>query len=158
MDLLWRLLLKEKYVEFILYGNLANGFDTWKVTKVLAIVILIPSVIFNVLIMDSYVRFTNDQIISNRFWGFGETAHNYSQVVRIKSVRFRGTSDAAVENPYHVVYFNDGSIWSTSNYFYRADQNLKLSAEKEKVILTFVAEKCGKQIEQYDFLNMDEGR
>jgi len=58
----------------------------------------------------------------------------------------------------HVVYFSDGSIWSTRNIVYRADQNLKLSAEKEKVIIAFVAEKCGKEIERYDFLNRDEDR
>ena len=108
--------------------------------------------------MDSYVRFTNDQIITNRFWGFGENIHNYSQVVRIKSVRFRETSNGIIESPHHVVYFSDGSIWSTRNIVYRADQNLKLSAEKEKVIIAFVAEKCGKEIERYDFLNRDEDR
>jgi hypothetical protein len=86
------------------------------------------------------------------------TTHNYSQVIRIKSVRFRETSNGIIESPDHVIYFNDGSIWSTRNIVYRADQNLKLSAEKEKVILTLVAEKCGKQIEQYDFLNRDDGR
>jgi hypothetical protein len=61
-------------------------------------------------------------------------------------------------SPYYVVNFDDGSIWSTRNNFYRADQNLKLSDEKGREILAFVAEKCGKEIERYDFLKKDEDR
>jgi hypothetical protein len=156
-DLLYRLLLKEKYAEYTLYGNLKAGFDGWKVVKFLSALILIPSVIFTVLAMDCYARFTDDQIITNRYWGLGEIAHNYNQIARIKSVRFiEAPSGKVVENPYHVVHFNDGSIWSTRNTFYRADQELKLSAEKEKESLAFVAEKCGKEIERYDFLNGKE--
>lgn len=60
------------------------------------------------------------------------------------------------ESPYHVVYFSDGSIWSTRNGLYSADQNLKLSFEKEKEIFAFVAMKCGKEIERYDFLDNEE--
>src|SRR5215475_12589373 len=156
-DLLYRLLLRKNYSEFILYGNRHFGLDAWKALKFLSILILVPSTIFTVLAMDCYARFTNDQITMNRYWGFGETTHNYSQITRIKSVRFTETFiGKIVESPYHVVYFNDGSVWSTWNTFYRADQDLKLSVEKEKEILAFVAEKCGKEIERYDFLSKDE--
>jgi MFS family permease len=159
IDLLHRLILKEKYAEFIFYGNLLYGFDSWKVSKVLAIVTLIPCATFTVLTMDCYARFTNDQIITNRFWGLGETSYNYSQVTRIKSVRLKAPpDDDGGERFYHVVHFSDGSIWSTRNVLYLADQNLKLSYEKEKAIFAFVAEKCGKEIERYDFLNKDEDR
>jgi len=156
-DLLYRLLLKEKYAEYTLYGNLKAGFDGWKVAKFLSVLILIPSLILTVLAMDCYARFTGDQIITNRYWGLGEIAHNYNQIARIKSVRFiEAPSGKIVERPYHVVHFNDDSIWSTRNTFYRADRELKPSAEKEKEIFAFVAEKCGKEIERYDFLNKDE--
>jgi hypothetical protein len=60
--------------------------------------------------------------------------------------------------PYHVVHFSDGSSWSTINGLYEADQNPKLSYEKEREIFAFVAKKCGKEIERYDFLNKDEER
>ena len=109
--------------------------------------------------MDCYARFTDDQIITNRYWGLGEIAHNYNQITRIRFVRFiEAPSGKIVESPYYVVNFDDGSIWSTRNNFYRADQNLKLSDEKGREILAFVAEKCGKEIERYDFLNRGEDR
>ena len=60
------------------------------------------------------------------------------------------------EYPYHVIHFSDGSIWTTRSNFYRADQELELTDEKEKEIFAFVAEKCGKEIERYDFLKKDE--
>ena len=157
-DLLCRLLLKEKYSEFTLYGNLSYGFDTWGLTKLLAIMVLVPSVTFSVLELDCYARFTDNQIITNRFWGFGETAHNYNQITRIKSVRYRKAPKGVTEYPYHVIHFSDGSIWSTRNNFYRADREPELSNEQEKEILAFVAEKCGKEIERYDLLNKDEDR
>ena len=154
---LYRLKLKEKYAEYILYGNLLYGYDTWKVAKILMLVTLTPCAIFTILAMDCYVRVTDDQIITNRFLGFGETAHNYSQVTRIKSVRFSvAPGDNGRKSPYHVVHFSDGSSWSTINGLYQADQNPKLSYEKEREIFAFVAKKCGKEIERYDFLKRDE--
>jgi MFS family permease len=166
IDLLHRLILKEKYTEFILYGNLTlvygnptSVLGNFRASKVLAILILVPCAIFTVLTMDCYARFTDDQIITNRFWGFGETAHNYSQVTGIKFVRFKAPpGNDGGEAPYHVVHFNDGSIWSTKNVLYMADQKLKQSYEKEREIFAFVAEKCDKEIERYDFLNRDEVR
>jgi hypothetical protein len=50
----------------------------------------------------------------------------------------------------------DGSIWSTWNTFYRAEHEFKLSVEKEREILAFIAQKCGKEIERYDFLSKGE--
>jgi hypothetical protein len=157
VDLLFRLLLKKNYAEYVLYGNKMFGIDVSKVFKLMSILLVVPSMILTVLAMDCYAKFTDDQMITNRYWGIGEIAHNYSQITRIKSVRFfENLRGETIENPYHVVYFNDGSSWSTRNTFYRADQDLKLSDEKEKQILTFVAEKCGRQIERYDFLNGKE--
>lgn len=156
-DLLYRLLLKEKYAEYSLYVSLKAGFDGWKVIKFLSALILVPSLIFTALAMDCYARFTDDRIVTNRFWGLGEIAHNYNQITRIKSVRFiKAPNGAIVENNYHVVHFNDGSIWSTKNLFYRAHQEIKLSDEKEKQIFAFVTMKWGKDIERYDFLNEEE--
>jgi hypothetical protein len=158
-DLLYRLLLKKRYAEYALYGNLKAGFDGWKVVKFLAVLILIPSLIFSTLAMDCYARFTDDRIITNRYWGFGETTYNYNQITRIKSVRLiKAPNGNIVENPYHIVHFNNGEIWSTRNTFYRAAQEIKLSPEKEREILAFVAKNCGKEIERYDFLNKDEDR
>jgi hypothetical protein len=158
-DLLYRLRLKEKYAEYTLYGNLLYGYDTWKVTKVLVVVILIPCAIFTIFAMDCYARFTNDQIITNRFLGFGETAHYYSQVTRIKCVRVKvSRGENGDEGPYYVVHFSDDSIWSTKSGLYSADQNLKLSYEKEKEIFAFVAMKCGKEIEQCDLLDNEKDR
>jgi len=133
------------------------GLDSWKVFKFLSILALVPSLTFTILAMDCYARFTDDQIITNRYWGFGEITHNYSQITRIKSLRYIETfTGKIIESPHHVVHFNDGSTWSTWNTFYRADQELKLSVEKEREILAFVAVKCGKEIERYDFLNGEE--
>jgi hypothetical protein len=159
IDLLYRLLLKENYAEYVLYGNMRFGIDGWKVIRHMSILVVVPPMICAALAIDCYARFTDDQLITNRYWGFGEIAHNYSQITRIKSVKFvENLRGEIIENPYHVVYFNDGSSWSTRNTFYSADQDLKLSDEREKQILIFVAEKCGKQIERYDFLNKDEGQ
>jgi hypothetical protein len=127
-DLLLRLRLKEKYAEYTLYGNLLYGFDTWKAIKNLAVVTLVPCAMFTIFAMDCYARFTDDQIITNRFLCFGETAHNYSQVTRIKSVRFSvAPGENGGESPYHAVHFSDGSSWSTASGLYEADQNPKLS-------------------------------
>ena len=153
-DLLYRLLLRQNYTEFTHYGNMCSGIDSRKVFVFLSLLVLIPSMIFSILAIDCYARFTNDQIITNRYWGFGETTHNYSQITRIKSVRYiESLSGKIVERPYHVVHFNDGSIWSTQNSFYSSDQDHKLSDEKEQEILDYVATKCGKEIERYDLLN-----
>src|SRR5262245_33987944 len=63
-DLLYRLLLRKNYAEFALYGSMSSGLDSRKVFKFLSILVLIPSLIFTVLAMDCYARFTGDQIIT----------------------------------------------------------------------------------------------
>src|SRR5215475_5394714 len=87
-DLLYRLLLRKNYAEFALYGSMSSGLDSWKVFKFLSILVLVPSMTFTVLAMDCYARFTDDQIITNRYWGLGEIAHNYNQITMIRFVRF----------------------------------------------------------------------
>lgn len=158
IDLIYRFLLKEKYAEATLYSNLKSGFDGMKVLKFLAVIILVPSVVFTCLAMDSYARFTDRQMITNRFWGLGETVHPYDQISRIKSVRLiTAPNGNIVENPYHVIHFSDGSIWSTRGNVYRAagpDQTS--SSEKEKEIFNFVTAKAGKEVERFDFLDRQE--
>jgi hypothetical protein len=40
-DLLYRFLLGKRYGEYILYGNLKFGVDSWRVVKILALIIII---------------------------------------------------------------------------------------------------------------------
>jgi len=156
-DLLYRILLGKRYAEYTLYGNLKFGVDGWRVVKILALIIIIPSVLLTFLAMGCYARFTDDQIITNRFWGIGEESRFYKQISRIKSVQMiKAPNGNIVENPYHVLHFDDGSIWSTRNVFYRAGQDLNLSDQKEKEIIKFIAGKCNKEIETYDFLEKED--
>jgi hypothetical protein len=156
-DLLYRLLLGKRYAEYILYGNMKFGIDGWRVFKILALIIIIPSILLTSLAMGCYARFTDDQIITNRFWGIGEESRFYKRITRIKSVKYTHAPNGKVaENPYHVLHFDDGSIWSTRDAFYSADQDPKLSEQKEREIIKFIAGKCNKEIETYDFLEKED--
>jgi hypothetical protein len=156
-DLLYRLLLKERYAEYTLYGNLKTGFDGWRVVKFLALAIIIPSALLACLAMDCYARFTDDRMITNRFWGIGESARAYQQITRIRQVQsFKAPNGNIIERPFYVLHFNDGSIWSTKNQFYRFAEDSDLDQQqREAELIIFIAGKIRKEVEVQEFSDED---
>lgn len=150
--LLYRLLLGDKYADYILYGNLKIGIDGGKAIKLLILIIFLPSVAFVFLAFNCYIRFTDDRIVINRFLGLSEVSYPYDQITRVKSVRYKEASnEKIVESPYHVIHFSDGSICSTKNALVEAP-----SSENEKEIFNFVASKAGKEVERFDYLDRED--
>jgi hypothetical protein len=155
-DLLYRLLLKERYAEYTLYGNLKTGFDSWRVIKFLALTIIIPSALLTCLAMDCYAGFTDDRMITNRFWGIGENVRAYQQITRIRQVQsFKAPNGNIIERPFYVLHFNDGSTWSTKNQLYRFAEDSDLNQQKEAELIIFIAGKIGKEVEVQKFSDKD---
>ena len=158
LDIFYRFRLRARYAEFILYGNLKYGFDGWRVIRAASLVTMTLAAITIFLALDSYARFTEEQIITNGFWGIGEQVRSYQQITKLKSVRlFKAQSGNIVESPHHVIYFNDGSIWSTHGTFYQAHDDSPLAIQKEEEIFKFIADKSHKTIEHSDLVEDETG-
>jgi hypothetical protein len=155
-DLLYRALLQERYAEYTHYGNLRVGFDSWRVVRITALFLIPLLALLTCLGMDCYARFTDDKVITNRFWGIGETEHAYSQITSIRQIQsFKAPNGNIVERPYSALHFNDGSNWSTKNQYYRFSEDSNLNQQREAELILFITNKTGKQVEILELSDED---
>ena len=156
IDLLYRVLLRERYAEYTYYVNMKHGYDGWDAIKRMASFFIPLCAVFTILGVDCYARFTDDRMITNRFFGLGETIHSYQQITRIKQVQsYKAPNGNIVASPYYVVYFSDGSYWSTFNQLYKVTEDKDSKEQKEAELLIFIADKARKQIEIQKFSDKD---
>jgi hypothetical protein len=141
--LLYKLLLRDRYEEYILCGNLRVGFDAWRVFRGLALVISLGCAALIVLGLDWYVRFTEEEIVINRLLRFDELRYPYSRVQRIRAAsHFKAPVGTVREVTYFAIDFEDGERWTTR------DGPQDLSRHVGEKIIQFVAERSGKGIEK----------
>ncbi len=142
LHLFYKSLLRGRYADYVLYNNMRAGFDTWKLVRGLAVLIVIPALGFALLGMDTYMKVTDSGIVVNRFWSFDEQRYPFSSVKAVKSAsHFRAMNGKAVERPHFVVDFSDGTKWTTRDWLRETEP------EQDAKLAAFIAARSGKTVQ-----------
>lgn len=141
LEFILRRRLKEKFAEFEIYQNLKYGFNSNKVGRIIATVILFISAIYLSLAFDHYVVFGDSQIIIDEFLSFAENRYSYSDVESIKIESIFPSTRGVSSDTFYVIKFNDGNQWRTRF------APVEISTTPFKQIMNFVSKKSGLPIE-----------
>lgn len=142
--------LKDRYREYVRYGNLKHRFDQDRAMPPFFVAAVLLVLLGVAALMHWRVVFTQREIITCPFFGLSNVRHSYDDIVEIRTAPVsRAPSGKVVPNEAgdHVVDFSDGSVWST----YPIWSHLR-KAEKHELI-DFIVAKSGKQVRQVPILN-----
>ncbi len=99
-----------RYAEYTEYGSRKLGFDSWKLMRHLAYIIVPACMAFIILSLDSYARVTNSGFVVNRFFGLGESRYRFDDLRTIELTRsFKAPNGKIVRDPYYSIGFGDGT-------------------------------------------------
>jgi hypothetical protein len=148
LHLCYKALLRDTYPDYVLYNNMRVGFDTWKMVRRLALVIVPPVLLLALLGTNTYMIVTETGMTVNPFCRFNEQHHLFSDVQAVKlASHFRALNGKAVARPHFVFEFNDGTKWTTRDWLREVDP------ENDAKLAAFIAKKSRKKIQAVE---MDE--
>jgi hypothetical protein len=107
----------------------------------LALIIGVFSAIFACLVLNWYMRFTEEEIAIKRLFGFGEEVHSYDSVEQIVLTTQRQQGKEIVTGSDLGLRFSDGRTWCTDQTF-----ALPRDPDEQKRLLDFLQRKTGKPI------------
>ena len=140
LTLLYKLVLGSDYEQYVIYSNLRVGFDSQKVVRLMAMIVGPVALIFSLLAMNCYTKFSGGEVTINRFLGVGEIIYPYSRISAIKSVSYFVAPNGDFKyRPYFSIEFDDGKRWTTGDGLHDPDP------ETDRRLIEFVSGKCGKQ-------------
>lgn len=148
---LMRLMLAERYEEYLLYTNKRVGFDAHKVVKAMAAVFAILVVLCTGYFATSYTAFLEDRIVIS---GALVEARSlpYSEIVAIRAVPGRPASRSKgleVRPGHYEILFRDGSLW-------RSKDGARDSRPRcDYAVMALVAERAWRRIAGPDIVTGD---
>jgi hypothetical protein len=143
--LLFKLKIEAECKKHALYGNLRVNFVLQKLVRRMTMIIGPAALIFSLLAMNCYTRFSESEIVIKRFLSIGEIRYPYSRISAIKSVRyFKAPNGNVKERPHFAIEFDDGERWTTRDGLHNPDP------ETDRRLIQYVSGKCGKQPQEVD--------
>lgn len=140
---IYRLLLGDRYDEYLHYTNLKHGFDGMRIYRPMAWVFGIAAIASTYLMLDYTIEITSKKIILNDFIKTKEKSYDFKQVKSINYVLNSMSKDKTLTpNPHYYVTFIDGNYWNTmSGLSDEANQSriIKYLAEKSENTIDTVA-------------------
>lgn len=138
------LILKNNAAEYKAYYNSRYGFDAWRILDLMTKGVLALTAPFILLGFDWYSQFNQNEILFNKFWGFGTVQYKVKQIENIKLVNsFKAPNGEIREEEHFVIYFNDDKKWNSLDNGFR-------EIEKDYEIIEFLLEKTGKPLEEIE--------
>jgi hypothetical protein len=139
--LLMRWLLGDRFQDFILFGDLSQGFDSMKLAVVLSALLLIVVAIAVLFCFDYSTRIDDSGMDINSLFSLGTRHRDYSEVAEIRKVQsFKAPNGAIVRNEYYELEFDDGKTWSfRDNVFEGGDA-------KETEVFEYLSQRTGLRI------------
>jgi hypothetical protein len=146
-----RMLLGERYPEYLAYTQLKSGMDVQKVARIVGTVVSLAAAAFVFLGLDWCVRVDRDGLTLNRFLSVGEEQHAWTNVREIRTApALVAPNGNRVARREYVLRFADGRSWSTNQDLADASP-----AEKRRLV-TLVAERSGVRIDEVALLRNEE--
>lgn len=115
MTLIYRLLLKDRYAEYELYGSLAHGIDARKIWRAIAILFGIAALVTIFFLNDYYVKIWNFKVEVNELMSSEVKNYSFNQIQKITYVEYSSAGEASrlEEDPHYLVQFKDRTVWNT---------------------------------------------
>lgn len=148
-----RHLLRERYAEFVAYGNLRHGFDGDAIEKPMYLGFGGLAAIAVFMLGNWYIVFGLEQIRFNPFLGVSEHVFTYQDVEAIETApAFVAPNGRVVRRREYVVEFSDGTAWNTN-----ADPSDASKADVAALIEA-ISERSGVPITELPLLRRDAFR
>jgi hypothetical protein len=144
---LYKALLRARYEEYTMYCNIKFGFDTWKIFRWFAIVILCFSALVAAAGLTARTAVTDRAIIIKGPLSLREREYAFDQIEAIASIAgAKSRRGEFISSPYHAVRFKDGSMWTSRDGL----QNRR-SAQMPPLI-EFLAKSSDRPIKTYEVI------
>jgi hypothetical protein len=142
-----RLLLAERYREYVRYSNLRYRFNIQAVAWVFTGLNLVVAALLVVGALNTYLVLREDQVVLQRPWWKQPKVYNYTQVKGlVRLAKYRSPIGMVRPSSYAAMRFDDGETWISETILYRTDQ------VRSKQIFEFLAAKTGKTLERFDLI------
>ncbi|SOD19804.1 hypothetical protein [Pedobacter xixiisoli] len=137
MTAIYRLILRDRYDEYLHYTNLKHGFDGMRIYRPIAWIFGLASIVSLFLMSDYKIEITEKQIVLNDFLTTEKKSYAFRQIKNIYYVENTISKDQKKISPYphYYVKFIDGNYWNTMSSLNDDDQQnqiMKYLAQKSK--------------------------
>ena len=127
---------RKNFDEFQEYLELASSPVARTILRLLAVIYIVIAVGYVGLSMNWYTKFTESEIVLNKFWSFREVSYSYKEVKLIYTIsEDYSAGERKIGEPYIVIVFEDGEQWSSNG------QEFEMSSESYDEILLWVSTK-----------------
>ena len=141
----WWALLGQNAKEYYSYTSMKNRmvYPLWSI--VLHFVVVPAGVAYLFLLAcDNYVRATNDELVINRYWTFGEERYRYDEITSIQyRCDFIQRENQLQPVPNYRLTFVDGGEWESQGMF---KEEGPYPVRKTREFFGFVSQQSGKPI------------
>ncbi len=109
-----RLVYGDRSHEYIVLECLRYGFNIYRRTLQLMVVLGAPMLILALLSLDTYTFATSNAVVLNPYWGIGETRYPFSQIQSLEERSLiANTKHGPKRQVYHEIDFRDGHVWQS---------------------------------------------
>jgi hypothetical protein len=116
MTLFYKLVLKDEYADYELYGNLTHGIDARKIWRAMALLFSIAALVTIYFLNDYYIKIWTFKVEVNDLLNTKAKDYTFNQIQKITYVEYSysgGEGNRLEEDPHYLVQFNDQYVWNT---------------------------------------------
>ena len=146
MNFIYRLILKERYDEYLHFTNLKHGFDGMRIYRPIAWLFGLLATALVFLMSDYSVEVTDKTIILDDFLTTEKKNYTFDQIKSINYVENTISKDQQTvsPNPHYYLKFNDGNYWNTMSGL--------TDEAKQHEIMQYLSQKSNQKIDTASYI------
>ncbi|MBS7229911.1 hypothetical protein KHA90_02645 [Flavobacterium psychroterrae] len=134
ITLIYKLIFKDKYKEFMMYSDIKTGADGMKILNYMTWISGAGSIVFLVFLSDYSVDIHKEKIVLNDFLTFSDKSYSFSEIQSINYIRPLNPNTGEPEKSSYFIKFKDGGHWDTA-------RGLEDDNNRQSEIINFLSEK-----------------
>lgn len=139
MTLIYKLIFKKEYNQFMLYSDLKTGIDGMRLLNYMTWIAGIGSVLLLILLSDYSVDIYKEKIVLNDFLTFSDKSYSFSEIESINYIQPVNPNTQQPEKESYFIRFKDGGHWDTA-------RGLEDDNNRQSEIINFLSGKTGLKI------------
>lgn len=139
MTLIYKLIFKKEYNQFMLYSDLKTGIDGMRLLNYMTWIAGIGSVLLLILLSDYSVDIYKEKIVLNDFLTFSDKSYSFSEIESINYIQPINPNTQQPEKESYFIRFKDGGYWDTA-------RGLEDDNNRQSEIINFLSGKTGLKI------------
>lgn len=146
VNLIYRLLLRDRYDEYLHYTNLKSGIDGMRILKFFSWIFGVCAIGSIFLMSDYSIEINDKQVLLNDFFTTDKKVYDFKQIKSISFVENTISKDRKKisPNPHYDVKFDDGNYWNTMS-------GLNDEVQQDKM-MKYLAQKSNHKIDTVSYL------